>query len=400
GRAKRHQPRSAALGQHAQIPSSPVRAIQAAIFKNQRSRDANHLHQSGNVVRLAIITMILFLTGFLTSAGCNGKSNPDAAESVPTTTPTSQPVERSAERGPMQVTVIADRDQVTSPDPVSLTIHVAVESGVEVRVPKLEGIVGPFSIVDVKERVPDCGVYVECHEWVYTLESVLPGDHEIPTLKFSFHDARQKADGSDDVYEDEVTLDPIPITVTQTLADVKGPVSLPMPFRYKLLWWSLGVVAAMVAIALAVRWWRRRQTRPEALPWADRIPPHVWALEELDRLASEDLIGRGQIQEFYYRINGLLRRYIELRFSLMAGEQTSEEFIRALQDSNFLRGDHKSMLREFVDACDPVKYARQQPGVDEIDWVRTSARAFVEQTADTLAEHASTGARSKQETAA
>ncbi|MFQ5411573.1 MAG: hypothetical protein ACE5EC_04725 [Phycisphaerae bacterium] len=342
----------------------------------------------------------LFLVGILAIPGCKGGSDRSAAESAATTAPTPQPVVRTAERGPMHVTVSADRDRVESPDPLELSIRVAVEAGVEVHVPKLEGIIGPFSIIDMKETAPDCGVYVECREWVYTLESVLPGEHEIPALTFSFSDAREKADGSDTVYEDKVTIDPIAITVTQTLADVKGPVSLPMPFRYKLLWWALGVIASMAVIALVVRWWRRRRARPEALPWAARIPPHIWALEELDKLSSEDLIGRGLIQEFYYRVNGLLRRYIELRFGLMAGEQTSEEFIRALQDSDCLRSDHKSMLREFVTACDPVKYARQHPEAAEIDWVRTSARTFVEQTADESPEPVPGLAGSRQEAAA
>jgi hypothetical protein len=100
-------------------------------------------------------------------------------------------------------------------------------------------------------------------------------------------------------------------------------------------------------------------------------------------LAAEGLIERGKVREFYYRINAIVRGYIERRWGLNAGEQTSEEFILALQRSDFLGDLHKTVLRRFVDACDPVKYARQEPAAQENEWVQTTAREFVVETAQT-----------------
>jgi hypothetical protein len=143
------------------------------------------------------------------------------------------------------------------------------------------------------------------------------------------------------------------------------------------------VVVAMVAIALAARWWRRRRELAQReLPRVRRLIAHEWALAELDKLAAENLVGRGLVQEFYYRINGLLRRYIELRFGLAAGEQTSEEFIRALQHAVLFDPQHNEVLRRFIAACDPVKYARHRPERSEIDWVHATAREFVLETAE------------------
>jgi len=266
------------------------------------------------------ILLVLALAPVLLLPACQGKPQPPASQ--PASQPAAQPIVRTAERGPLKVTVTADRDRVEIPQHVKLTLHIEAQAGIEVKVPKLQGVFGEFAVSAVTENEPDCPQYVRCKEWVYTLDTYLPGTREIPGLTFSFRDPREKADGSKKVYEDEVKTEPMAITVTQALADVKGPVKLPMPFRYKLLWWAIGAVGAMVLIALAVRWWRRRSV-DRALPTARSIPAHLWALQQLDQLAAEDLIGRGLIQEFYYRINGLLRRYIELRFGLMAGEQTS-----------------------------------------------------------------------------
>jgi len=326
------------------------------------------------------ILFVLVLEAMVLPAAC--RSEADAPSPVPTSqTVAAHPITRTAEQGPLKVTVTADRDRVEIPEQLTLTIHIEAEAGIEVTVPKLEGAFGDFGVAASKENEPDCPQYARCKEWIYTLDSFLPGNRQIPALTFSFRDPREKADGSKDVYEDTVKTDPIEIKVTQALADVKGPVKLPMPFRYKLLWWALGAVLAMVLIAMAVRWWRRRANAGDAVPTATRVPPHVWALEQLDKLAAEDLIHRGRIQEYYYRINGLLRRYIEMRFGLMAGEQTSEEFLRALGQSPILDQDHKAMLHEFVQACDPVKYAKYRPEPEEIAWVQTSARDFVVQTA-------------------
>jgi hypothetical protein len=294
---------------------------------------------------------------------------------------------RTAQRGPVKLKVRIDRAELTIPEELTLTVAVESEIGVEVSLPELGETMGAFGVAGFSEAEPVSDDLIIRRERTYTLESFAPGAQSVPAIAVAFADRREKADGSHTVYADEVTTEPIAVTVRPGLADVKGPVAVPMPGWQKLLTWVIGAIAAMVGIALLARWWRRRRRRAEEqLPKALRIVAHEWALAELDMLAAEDLIGRGLFQEFYYRINGLLRRYIELRYGLMAGEQTSEEFIRALQDAAFLEENHKQVLRRFVEACDPVKYARHRPEPDEIDWVQTSARDFVLETAENASD--------------
>jgi len=319
--------------------------------------------------------------GLLAGGGCGQGEQKRAA---PASQPTAEtPVVRSAERGPVKVTVKADRGEVTIPEQLTFTIVVESELGVDVTIPDAGEVLGDFAVVKATDAEPTSDDLAQRRERVLTLESAVPGPCEIPAITVAFADRRPKADGSQNTYEDKATTEPIRVTVRQALADVKGPVSLPLPLRYKLLLWGLGVVAAMAAVALAARWWRRRRERTaRETPWARRLIAHEWALAELDKLAAEHLVERGLVQEFYYRINGLLRRYIELRFGLAAGEQTSEEFIRALQREASFDSQHKEVLKRFVEACDPVKYARHRPERSEIDWVHKTAREFVLETAE------------------
>jgi hypothetical protein len=123
---------------------------------------------------------------------------------------------------------------------------------------------------------------------------------------------------------------------------------------------------------------KRRRRGPRVL----QIPPHQWAMEQLQALIDEDLLGRDLVKLFYYRLNGIVRQYIELRFQLMAPEMTTEEFLETLRTSDQLVTGHKDLLERFMAACDMVKYARYRPGTEEIEQVFATARDFIEQTSE------------------
>lgn len=327
--------------------------------------------------------LALFCLLSVTAVACrSGSSAPQAAQPQTTT-----PIERAAERGPVKLTVKLDKTEVAVPDQLTMTVTVESQLGVDAAMPEFAGLLGDFGVAKVTDGRDETDGFVRRRERVVMLESFRAGTCMIPGVTVAFSDPRPKADGSTTVYQDKAATEPIRVTVLPGLADVKGPVGLPLPMRYKLLLWAVAIVAAMVLIALAARWWRRRWRRRTAtLSAAPRLLAHEWALAELDKLAAENLVARGLVQEFYYRINALLRQYIERRFDLMAGEQTSEEFLRALRPSASFDSRHKEVLQRFVAACDPVKYARHAPMPGEINWVQAAARDFVHETAERATE--------------
>lgn len=334
-----------------------------------RTRQTGNTNRSQTRRRLGVAAIVLTIA-----------AAPLAAEAPPPA-PTTQPVTVEQTSGPVHVEASVDRDRVGIAQPFELHIRIEAEKGVAVGTPDYKDILGPFEILksDTKKNV-DCDDLHDCREIVLTLQAALPGDLEIPALQFAYRDDRVKMDGSHRTVKDQFQLDPIPINVENSLSGVKGPASLPMPFTYKLLWWGLGILAGLVVIAFVVRWWIKR---PRKIPIANvvpQLPPYEWAMSELNRLIEENLLGQGKTQEFYYRINLLLRQYIERRFLINAGEQTSEEFIRSLQAMVTLSAEQRETLRAFVAACDPVKYAKQIPNVEETDWVLHSAREFINAT--------------------
>jgi len=124
--------------------------------------------------------------------------------------------------------------------------------------------------------------------------------------------------------------------------------------------------------------WRSRPPPP--------IAPEIWALQALDALGTEDWFVRGEQREFYYRLNEIVRRYIELKFSLAAPDMTTQEFLAMLSRRERALPYDADRLRTFLEACDYVKYAAAEPGPDEAASVMATARAFIHATAAVVAE--------------
>lgn len=311
--------------------------------------------------------------------------SPSKDDKPVSTQPASQPIRREKKDGPVLLRVELDRDRTDLLTSVRLTMTVDAERGVKIAVPEVKGVLGDFVIKqsgDMQRTETADGVRaVQEH----VLEPVAPGTAVTGPISIEYEDARERLDGSRGESRGTITIDPIAVIVEGQLADAKGPVSLAWAGLAPIWWWVIGVMVGTAAVALAARRLARRRSPPALVPAREEriVPAHIWALGELDRLIAERLVPRGQVQEFYYRINALLREYIERRFGITAGEQTSEEFIRSLRDSNYLQSVHKTVLQQFVDACDPVKYARHTPGDADVKWVEDTARQVIIETADT-----------------
>jgi hypothetical protein len=143
------------------------------------------------------------------------------------------------------------------------------------------------------------------------------------------------------------------------------------------LWW-LAVIPAGLAVAAAFLLLRRK-ARDAALTIAV-LPAHEWARRQIAALIGDDLIGKGQVQGFYYRISAIVRGYIERRYGVCAPEMTTEEFLAATAgDFRFAAGP-ATELQAFMAACDLVKYARHRPASGEWNDLLRTAAEFVERT--------------------
>ncbi len=305
-------------------------------------------------------------------AGC-GKGSKDNASQA------KFEVDKVYERGPASVHVRLDRTKMSIADTVLLQLEASVPSGYEMQMPKVDKVLENFGIVDwdnLGNKLDDKNNVVTTYQ--YRLEPFLSGKYDIPAFTFQFHDV------NDPNSKHEVASEPVPVEVTSLLGeqraklvieDIEGVVEMP---KKPLRWWLWGLGLLGVAAAPA-GWLLLRSRRTKELVRIFR-PAHELAYARLRPLVAEELVEAGRIKEFYDRISGILRHYIEDRFDLRAPERTTEEFLTELRFADSLSPLHKEVLGEFLTHCDLVKFAKHEPTTEQIQQTFDLVKDFIEKT--------------------
>jgi hypothetical protein len=155
------------------------------------------------------------------------------------------------------------------------------------------------------------------------------------------------------------------------IRDIKPPVAIPNGWDW--LWWGLIVLAVALAALLLWRWWKNRKSHIVLPP---PIPAHVRAKQKL----QEALALISQPKPFVIAVSDTARAYLEERFDFHAPERTTEEFLRELGGTKLLLPEQKESLGEFLAGCDLVKFAKYEPGENELRELHGSAVRLVEET--------------------
>jgi hypothetical protein len=283
-----------------------------------------------------------------------------------------------APSAPVVVNSDVEPRSVTIGTPFRYVLHIEALKDVEVVVPTLAGQIGEFQVIDFGEAAPrQAGGRVVLERW-FTLVTYEVGDRTIPgpTVQYRVPGGEQESVAAPDaMIIVESLLNRASGTPASDVRDIKGPVMVPRD--YTLLGWiAFGVVALVALIALLLRWVNRpRQGRAIAVR-----PPHELALEALARLRADRLVEQGRQEEFYVRLSGIVRGYLEARFRLRAPEMTSEEFLQAAQRDPQLTTPQRVRLGQFLSEADLVKFARHQPTVEDADRAHEAARELVTST--------------------
>lgn len=73
-----------------------------------------------------------------------------------------------------------------------------------------------------------------------------------------------------------------------------------------------------------------------------------------------DQINRLNPYQFTIHVSAILRRYVTEQHGLPVTRQTSVEFLNALTEAPQFSSDEKSLLEDFLNRCDLIKFARYE----------------------------------------
>jgi len=162
-----------------------------------------------------------------------------------------------------------------------------------------------------------------------------------------------------------------PQNAATDIRDIKPPIAIPNGLAW--LWWLLAILAIIIAAVLIWRWWRKRKA---FVPIVPPIPAHIRAKQKL----AEALVLISQPKPFVTAVSDTARFYLEERFQFRAPERTTEEFLRELGGTKLLLPEQKESLGDFLASCDLVKFARYEPGENELRELHGSAVRLIEET--------------------
>lgn len=179
-----------------------------------------------------------------------------------------------------------------------------------------------------------------------------------------------------------ITVHTVPTDTAETsIKDIK-PI-LEEKFDFK--WYMPLIIKALIAlVVLAViifllYYYLVKKKHKEQKEDKPKLPPHVLALQNLQKIKEAAIWKEGKVKEYYSAVADTIRQYIEDRYNVQALEKTSFE---TLQDLKFKAIDRASRekLKYLLELSDLVKFAKFLPVEQDHHNIIQSAIDFVNET--------------------
>ncbi|MCU0359100.1 MAG: hypothetical protein MUF75_00050 [Bacteroidia bacterium] len=170
-------------------------------------------------------------------------------------------------------------------------------------------------------------------------------------------------------------------TSASKLKDIKPPLLETFNWKWYLeeIIWT-GVIFLLIGVAILIWYFRslrHKETEPE--PEKPKVPAHILALQNLERIQNEQIWKEGKIKEYYSEISDTVRQYIEDRYGLPALESTTDEIMHAFR-SQVIDPESKEKLQHLLRLSDLVKFAKLFPEEHEHNLSLKEAFEFVNGT--------------------
>ncbi len=260
-------------------------------------------------------------------------------------------------------------------DLITLSIRVTHPQALTVEDPAFSKTLGTFEVYASTRLPVELTGDKAVERFQATLQNFTTGPQMLPGLEVPYRDPMGNV-RSIKTSTLTVTIEEVP-PGPKDKGDIRGIKGVIGPTAWSPWWWLL-VVAALGALGWGL--WRKRKLALAGPPPAPPVPADVTAMEKLQKLGQTDWLTTGKTKEYYSAISDILREYLEKGFQTMALERTTSELMRDLRRKSELSTEQQANLREILDMCDLVKFAKLRPEVDEGTATHSTAVNFVEQT--------------------
>jgi len=279
---------------------------------------------------------------------------------------------------PIEIKAAVDRNKITIGDKVIFTIGVKYPATLKVQMPDPATSLTAFEIKDFEVKAPRKKWGKMQAEYRYVLTTFLTGEYRIEPIIFTctLESGETK----------EVRTEPITITVEsvkpgQNDRDDIRDIKMPVKIRTKI--WLYTLIVFLILVFAGTGWYFYQQKKLRRGIFGDetavnRSADEV-AYERLAKLKETGLIAQGRIKEFYIILSEIIRYYLESRFRISVLDRTTAELYRELRKIEIAKQEIR-MVKDFLDECDLVKFAKFIPEEEMILKDFDTAKEMVDRT--------------------
>jgi len=291
-------------------------------------------------------------------------------------------------QGRISVESRVDRSKILIGDVIRYSVIITHDEDVKIQSPSLAANLGSFEIRDYKVLEPRQEDNQIIEQTDYMISTFEIGEFEIPPIEIGY------TVGSDTTLQ-TIKSEPITITVESLnpdeagdIRDIKFPLEPPRDYK-KIILSALLALFGILFILGIIYYLKRRREGKSLIPRREKPPrpAHEEALEALEKLVQSDMLEKGQVKQYYSELSEIIRQYIERRFFIIALEMTSSQLIDAMHQEE-IDPEYIEMMREFLDVCDLVKFAKYIPTDEENKKTTQIAFDFVDRTKLVIVEEA------------
>jgi len=283
---------------------------------------------------------------------------------------------RSTE-SPVLINSGVDRTKITIGDRVHYRIRIRKNKNIKLEPFDPMEVLRAFEIKNCETKGPVKRAGKEIQEYIYTITTFFPGNYTIPPLTIRYTDEKGNTLTA---WTDTISIFVESVNTDDTYADIKD-IKPPLSVKSYLPLYIL-CTAAGAGIAFYI-FWQKKKKKISAEVQEPHRPCHELAMERLKALEQMELVLKGEIKQHYVLLSEIIRRYIEARYSIPAIERTTSELYQEMRVKGIERR-HCSMIKELLDQCDLVKFAKFIPAKNEIDSDLARAYEIIELTKEVL----------------
>ena len=143
---------------------------------------------------------------------------------------------------------------------------------------------------------------------------------------------------------------------------------------------TLAILTFVVSLILLYIIRRIKDNKPiiRRFRFSPYIPPHKTAMNEIEKLRSDESLPSEDSKSYYTRLTDILRKYMQGRYGFNAMEMTTEEIISELENVNDKEAINE--LHDLFTTADLVKFAKAKPELSESDKNLLNAITYIQNT--------------------